>query len=462
MVTSVDFPNVLPDPLLDFLAHHPDAIVTALVEPSYRHVPLEHPQLSEYQSDVQPTLAEEDYLLGLDCIRRARHNGTSHTIVPLDGIPTHLSVVALVGSPISVLVFHKTAGIGELSEQPLGAAVPTLSGTLNQRFEIETIAGDTTAFASCDKSDLIGVPLESLVSEASVGLMMDAIVETHRTGTALCNIELVACVGASPHRLTLLRTGDHLSFSIVDREAAASVFALSNEQNGMNELVDSVHHGLFRVSHAGSLLYKNVRLDEIFGRTFETFSDFGEIRTTGGARLVEIVPDELKANEECVVDVSVDVHDRSRMIRLRINATKGSTGRLEYVGSAEDVTELLKRELKLEQDALTDPMTGVANRRGWEIAVTRQLDAVPFRSFAVLLCDLDGFKQVNDSLGHDAGDKVIAEVGKRLSEASRDHDLVARLGGDEFVVVANEISDYDEAMEFAERILPRLRQPYMI
>ena len=105
-------------------------------------------------------------------------------------------------------------------------------------------------------------------------------------------------------------------------------------------------------------------------------------------------------------------------------------------------------------------MTGVANRRGLESRVDQLLTASSFSPFALLLCDLDGFKQVNDSLGHEAGDTVIQEVGHRLAAISRDADLVARLGGDEFVVVAPNMTDYDEAMEFAERILPQLRQPY--
>jgi len=260
----------------------------------------------------------------------------------------------------------------------------------------------------------------------------------------------------------MMRTDKGTAFSLIERAAIQTADGQLNRSIQMSDFAESVHQGFFRVSSTGALLYKNSRLDILFGRTFQTLADFGSIRTLGGGRLVEVVPDELRAHNECIVDCAVEIAGETRTIRLRIHQAVGPDNRLEYVGSAEDVTEVLARENQLELEALTDPMTGAANRRGLEAAVDKLLAAESFTSFALLLCDLDGFKQVNDSLGHDAGDQVIAEVGRRLQEVSRDSDFVARLGGDEFVIVANNMSDYDEAMEFAERILPWLRQPYNV
>jgi diguanylate cyclase (GGDEF)-like protein len=73
------------------------------------------------------------------------------------------------------------------------------------------------------------------------------------------------------------------------------------------------------------------------------------------------------------------------------------------------------------------------------------------QSNALLFVDLDGFKEVNDSLGHEAGDAVLATIAKRIEHAVRDEDVVGRLGGDEFVVLCRSVGE-DEATEIAERV----------
>ena len=80
---------------------------------------------------------------------------------------------------------------------------------------------------------------------------------------------------------------------------------------------------------------------------------------------------------------------------------------------------------------------------------------------AVLFVDLDHFKAVNDSFGHDAGDQVLAEVGRRLSQLSRNADIVARLGGDEFVVLCGALRDDDDVGLIADRIVQGIRSPYI-
>jgi diguanylate cyclase (GGDEF)-like protein len=116
---------------------------------------------------------------------------------------------------------------------------------------------------------------------------------------------------------------------------------------------------------------------------------------------------------------------------------------------------------RLEQIADTDPLTGLANRRllvahfvKYEAARLRQ------KTFgALLLADLDGFKQVNDSLGHEVGDRLLREVARRLESVTRKEDAVSRLGGDEFVILASRLGpDQATAREEAVRIAGKLRQ----
>lgn len=126
--------------------------------------------------------------------------------------------------------------------------------------------------------------------------------------------------------------------------------------------------------------------------------------------------------------------------------------------------ELAAAKEELERLALTDPLTGLANRHSLELSLTHAL-AVLHRSepgsrlVAVLLLDLDGFKPVNDTYGHAAGDEVLKELARRLSHEVREPDLVARIGGDELVVLGLDVRDHDAAEHLAQRLVARVREP---
>jgi diguanylate cyclase len=120
----------------------------------------------------------------------------------------------------------------------------------------------------------------------------------------------------------------------------------------------------------------------------------------------------------------------------------------------------------LERDALrslahTDALTGLPNRRGLTDVLARVLPhSVPERMVAVYLLDLDGFKPINDRLGHDAGDEVLVGVARRLEALLRASDVVARLGGDEFVVVASGLGGDTEATALGQKLLDAFHQPF--
>ena len=112
--------------------------------------------------------------------------------------------------------------------------------------------------------------------------------------------------------------------------------------------------------------------------------------------------------------------------------------------------------------ARTDELTGLPNRRALFEAVDRVLATASARNpAALLLLDLDGFKEVNDGLGHHAGDELLRQIGPRLSAALRDGDLLARLGGDEFAVLLPEV-DLDEASRVAARVQELIQRPFTV
>lgn len=121
------------------------------------------------------------------------------------------------------------------------------------------------------------------------------------------------------------------------------------------------------------------------------------------------------------------------------------------------------RQQALEHQALHDVLTGLPNRALLQDRLSQGLRTLERRSgnLGLLLLDLDRFKEINDSLGHQTGDKVLQEVARRLTRLVRDSDTVARLGGDEFAVVLPGL-DRETATELAQRIATTLDHPYMV
>jgi diguanylate cyclase (GGDEF)-like protein/hemerythrin-like metal-binding protein/PAS domain S-box-containing protein len=135
-----------------------------------------------------------------------------------------------------------------------------------------------------------------------------------------------------------------------------------------------------------------------------------------------------------------------------------------YVGVVSSITHLVKRQQTLEVEANHDALTGLPNRRllqdRFAQAVTRSNRAS--RVLAVCYIDLDGFKQINDSLGHDAGDDVLRIMAGRLSKVLRGEDTVVRLGGDEFVLLLGDLESEESAAQLLSRLLKDAALPMLI
>lgn len=132
-----------------------------------------------------------------------------------------------------------------------------------------------------------------------------------------------------------------------------------------------------------------------------------------------------------------------------------SPGLVSVVGL--DVSTAHSELRSLQKQARTDELTGLANRT--QLLAT--LDGLAGQGATVLFCDLNGFKAVNDTYGHAAGDEVLVEVGRRFLRAVRGEDLVARWGGDEFVIVAPADPCFDPA-GLCRRVLRSLQQPMLL
>ncbi|MDJ0832297.1 MAG: EAL domain-containing protein [Gammaproteobacteria bacterium] len=151
-------------------------------------------------------------------------------------------------------------------------------------------------------------------------------------------------------------------------------------------------------------------------------------------------------NRVLIVHQQIDISDENESIIL---------------GTVQDVTSQKAAEKRIRQLAYTDELTGLASRAYFYKHLDEIIKSSRRRNeeFAILYLDLDGFKDVNDSLGHDMGDELLKIIAGRLTESIRENDFIARLSGDEFCIVLDNIADHVNAADTANRCLQAVNQP---
>ncbi len=155
----------------------------------------------------------------------------------------------------------------------------------------------------------------------------------------------------------------------------------------------------------------------------------------------------------------------TRWVENRLRPVRDPGGRLlEIEGILTDITERKAAQDKIALLARSDALTGLANRMTFSDRLHQAFAAAQrgAHAFAVLYLDLDRFKEINDTLGHSTGDRLLQLVARRLQEATRAIDVVARLGGDEFAIVQAEIADSASAGTLAEKVIEVVSAPYEI
>ncbi|PLZ97007.1 diguanylate cyclase, partial [Fischerella thermalis CCMEE 5328] len=180
-----------------------------------------------------------------------------------------------------------------------------------------------------------------------------------------------------------------------------------------------------------------------------------------------------------------DASSKTHFISTKRSLHKDGAGNLFLVGVIRDLTERklledeLKRtaaelfrsnsELKLQEDHLRylayhDPLTGLPNRKLFAEQLQESVEWARNNKLllGLLFIDLDGFKQVNDSLGHETGDRLLMTVAQRLSNCLRGSDTVSRLGGDEFTAILRAIPKLEVAAIVAEKILATITEPIVL
>jgi diguanylate cyclase (GGDEF)-like protein/PAS domain S-box-containing protein len=202
---------------------------------------------------------------------------------------------------------------------------------------------------------------------------------------------------------------------------------------------------------------------EVLGRTVF------DIHTAKAAQFIDNADGESLQDPDRVnyVEIEIDTALRGSCMQATHRIViRDAGGEPKYlIAVIEDATERKKAEQRIAFLAHHDALTGLANRA----ALTQKIDEAAARQrrrdepFTVLLLDLDRFKQVNDTLGHPAGDALLTEVATRLKSLLRETDVLARLGGDEFAIIqAGEVDQRSAAKALAERIIEIIGKPFDI
>ena len=183
-----------------------------------------------------------------------------------------------------------------------------------------------------------------------------------------------------------------------------------------------------------------------------------ELRSYAGAP-IELEPG-LVVGSFCLVDTETREFSHAEIDSLRSFALLAAA--LLRLQKANFTMSLAERELR--DAAMTDPLTGFYNRKALDAVVDSQLGLALLanQAFGVLYLDLDGFKTINDTLGHPAGDRVLTEAAARIRDVIRDEDIVVRMGGDEFAIFIPPPSSVAMLNGVAERLLAAFRNPFDI
>lgn len=341
--------------------------------------------------------------------------------------------MALVGPDLCYQLVNPAyaALVGEAPESLLGrrvaAVLPTLSGLPLEERIARVLAGDSLRLREWRPTPrgqrLMDVAYTPFVEDGAVSGVIVGIHDVTDLHEAQAGLRRAARVFASAAE-AIMATDAH--FNITDVNAAFSrVTGFAPER---------------AIGRPASMLGAALRGGELLQLASRPLADDGQWR--GEMQL------ERENGEPYVCRMTISAVDRE-------DPSQG------YVGVFADITAQKQHEQQLEHLAHHDPLTGLFSRAHFLRALERTIELAERQGdrFSVMFIDLDHFKEVNDSIGHDAGDEMLRVAARRLNEQLRANDILGRLGGDEFVALLPGVSGDSDAPAIAEKILNALRAP---
>ncbi len=259
-----------------------------------------------------------------------------------------------------------------------------------------------------------------------------------------------------------LSTHEYLLFSIQD---ITEIEEAINRQRVAGRVFESSQDGLIVLNHRGVITMANPAVTKLVGLEVDQLIGKSFIQTLKWRKLQEMMPSIIESIE------NYGVWQGEVIEKNHIGQFVPMFARVNRIVKCEDygfydlvivLTDLsgAKEMERLEHLAHHDALTGLANRSKFHLELEQLVQRSGYLrdEFAVLYLDLDGFKEVNDTYGHDAGDEVLKKVSERLTSATRHSDLIARLSGDEFVMLVNP-ANQKVVTRIAEQLLESICAP---
>ena len=256
----------------------------------------------------------------------------------------------------------------------------------------------------------------------------------------------------------------HVSLSLESAALSADAHRQKSEAR-FRSLVGNATDLITVLDADGVVTYQSPSIEPVLGYSPEETEGRRFDRLLAAAdlpRFAQILSGHAEGTETIAMECSL-LHADGRLLQFEVRVTDLLED--EHVGglvlNSRDISERKAFEEQLSHQAFHDPVTGLANRALFADRVAHALVGTHRTGvqLAVLFIDLDDFKTVNDSLGHQAGDSVLFEVARRLEQAVRPADTVARFGGDEFAILLDEVDSSDEVAMIADRVIDALEQP---
>jgi diguanylate cyclase (GGDEF)-like protein/PAS domain S-box-containing protein len=473
--------STLADGLAGLLRQCPDALVLALnvdgvAVPMPPSVPLTGQRISDAATGMD-LVVPKDYPLVIDAWMRTRErgaasaqltlrDGTSADVRFFDVSATHGCLVAMVAG---------TLAVGEVVEEAESPASRTpVCRVRKDEFSV-FLAVDEAAeeMYGLPEAELIGRKSSEFVHPDDLGVSVDSWMRMLMVpgGTARSRVRQILPDGSE-------MWVDILNHNrLADRElrcVLSDVIDVSEEVNAQRELeaqhrllrrvMEAMPSGLLHIAIDQRVVHASDHLLTILGSEPGSHAPdlFGAVVESDRPLVLEALTAACEGGLDG--DLEVRLHPGGqRVCALAVRALIDDKGIVTgAVVSASDVTEVTRRRDELEIKASLDPLTHCYNRDSIMAALDLAVSAEPVSGTAVLFIDLDGFKAINDRLGHAAGDHLLCAVADRLNETVRTGDLVGRIGGDEFLVVCPHVPAAGVATSVAQRLHDALREPLVL
>jgi diguanylate cyclase (GGDEF)-like protein/PAS domain S-box-containing protein len=248
-----------------------------------------------------------------------------------------------------------------------------------------------------------------------------------------------------------------------ERAIAQATVLLKASEERFRSLSNAAPIGIIEVTPTRGVVYANPKMAEISGRSLEALMGAGwldSVHRDDIDELLQVIGTVRERRSQFSMNFRVVRHPDGDVRHLRVMAAPSAEDDDgAYVVSIEDVTDEVSSREELRYRAFHDALTGLPNRALFldrlNVEIARH-ERTSGARFAVLFLDLDEFKVVNDSLGHESGDEVLKELGARFQRALRRGETAARFSGDEFAFILSDVSGADDAIAAARRLLSLL------